>query len=93
MVFMASISLGKYFDSFVQRKIAQGRYQNSSEVVRAGLRLLEDYEEQAEERRRQMKRRVDAAWKDPRPSRPATEVFARLESLHAGRKIGGRAKI
>ena len=89
---MPSISLGDHFERFVQQKIAQGRYQNSSEVVRAGLRLLEDYEELAEDRRRQMKARIDAAWKDPRPSRPASEVFARLEELHVTRKARGNAK-
>ncbi len=39
-----SISLGNYFDSFIQSKIAAGRYKNASEVVRAGLRLLEEEE-------------------------------------------------
>ena len=79
---MASISLGEHFEQFVQAKIAQGRYQNSSEVVRAGLRLLEDYEDLAEERKRQLKAKIDAAWNDPRPSRPASEVFDRIEALH-----------
>ena len=89
---MPSISLGEHFERFVQRKIAQGRYQNSSEVVRAGLRLLEDYEELVEERRRRMKAKIDAAWKDPRPSRPAAAVFARLEELHTRRRPRGGAK-
>jgi len=39
-----SISLGDYFDSFIQNKISVGRYKNASEVVRAGLRLLEEEE-------------------------------------------------
>ncbi|MBS9768078.1 MAG: type II toxin-antitoxin system ParD family antitoxin [Flavobacteriaceae bacterium] len=39
-----SISLGDYFDDFVRNQIAVGRYKNVSEVVRAGLRLLEDEE-------------------------------------------------
>src|SRR5689334_1301256 len=43
-VHMASISLGEHFEKFVQEQISQGRYQNVSEVVRAGLRMLEDYE-------------------------------------------------
>jgi antitoxin ParD1/3/4 len=89
---MPSISLGEHFERFVRRKIAQGRYQNSSEVVRAGLRLLEDYEELAEEKRRQMKARVGAAWKDPRPSRPVAEVFGRLEALDTARKARSNAK-
>lgn len=39
-----SISLGAYFESFVQEKITEGRYKNVSEVIRAGLRLLEEEE-------------------------------------------------
>uniref|UniRef100_UPI00404A9275 type II toxin-antitoxin system ParD family antitoxin n=1 Tax=Flavobacterium sp. TaxID=239 RepID=UPI00404A9275 len=39
-----SISLGVYFDQFVQDSINQGRFKNVSEVIRAGLRLLEEEE-------------------------------------------------
>ncbi len=39
-----SISLGKYFDQFVHNQVTNGRYKNVSEVIRAGLRLLEDEE-------------------------------------------------
>lgn len=39
-----SISLGDYFESFVETKISQGRFNNASEVIRAGLRLLEEEE-------------------------------------------------
>ncbi|MFO7673878.1 MAG: type II toxin-antitoxin system ParD family antitoxin [Lutibacter sp.] len=39
-----SISLGSYFDQFVQSKIREGRFKNVSEVIRAGLRLLEEDE-------------------------------------------------
>lgn len=39
-----SVALGDYFGSFVENKISQGRYKNASEVVRAGLRLLEEEE-------------------------------------------------
>ena len=39
-----SISLGDYFDQFVQSQVSSGRYNNVSEVIRAGLRLLENEE-------------------------------------------------
>ena len=39
-----SISLGNYFDNFVQNSLVSGRYKNASEVIRAGLRLLEEEE-------------------------------------------------
>ncbi|MBO6794128.1 MAG: type II toxin-antitoxin system ParD family antitoxin [Balneolaceae bacterium] len=39
-----SISLGNYFDDFVQQSVSNGRFKNASEVIRAGLRLLEEEE-------------------------------------------------
>ena len=41
---MANVNLGERFEAFIQEQIREGRYQNASEVVRAGLRLLEDHE-------------------------------------------------
>jgi putative addiction module CopG family antidote len=37
-------NLGKHFEELIRRLRATGRYQNDSEVLRAGLRLLEDQE-------------------------------------------------
>jgi len=42
-----SISLGDYFDQFVQAQVSAGRYKNVSEIIRAGLRLLENEESKA----------------------------------------------
>lgn len=39
-----SVTLGEHFDEFIAEKIKQGRFQSVSEVVRAGLRTLEENE-------------------------------------------------
>lgn len=44
MAMNTSISLDDHFASFLSEQVESGRYQTSSEVIRAGLRLLEERE-------------------------------------------------
>jgi antitoxin ParD1/3/4 len=40
----ASISIEDHFASFIDSQVQAGRYGSASDVVRAGLRLLEEHE-------------------------------------------------
>lgn len=50
------VSLGDPYDSFIERQVAIGRYEDPREVLRAGLRLLEHRDAQME----RLRRAVDA---------------------------------
>jgi len=43
-----SFILGDRFDSFVAAQISAGRYANATDVIRSGLRLLEEHEQKVE---------------------------------------------
>ena len=50
-----SISLGEHFTDFVDDRVRSGRYASASDVVRAGLRLLEERETKLEQVRSALK--------------------------------------
>ncbi|MCA3150165.1 MAG: type II toxin-antitoxin system ParD family antitoxin [Rhodocyclaceae bacterium] len=79
---MPNVNLGRHFDRFVQEKLTEGRYQNASEVVRAGLRLLEDAEATNLERRAALRAELAERANDGRPTQPATRIFEDLRAHH-----------
>ena len=55
-----SISLGNHFDEFVKSRINAGRFNNASEVIRAGLRLLEEEESKYAALNKALKEGIDS---------------------------------
>lgn len=78
-----SISIGNYYQQFVQAQIAAGRYENISEVIRAGLRLLENEDSNIIALRNAIQAGIDS---------PRVENFdfdENLNSLKSLKKING----
>ncbi len=77
-----SVALGSHFERFVREQVQAGRFNNASEVVRAGLRLLEEGEQ-----RRQLEldalRAAIAAGRASGEPKSANVVFDRLEAKYA----------
>jgi len=56
-----NVSLTPELEKFVQGRVASGRYQTASEVVREGLRLLEQQEMDREEAFAALKKKLQRA--------------------------------
>ena len=73
-----SVALGSHFESFVKEQVNAGRFNNASEVVRAGLRLLEDHEQMTALKLQELRAAVDAGARSG-PGKDAKQVLDRLE--------------
>lgn len=62
---VTSFALGAHFREFAQRKVKDGRYASTSEVIRAGLRLLEIEEEKLEALRKAIQEGIDSGPGEP----------------------------
>jgi antitoxin ParD1/3/4 len=77
-----SIALSPHFETFIRNQVDSGRYNNVSEVVRAGLRLLEDSETQQAIRLAALKADINKGLNSG-PGTPAEDVFDRLKAKYA----------
>ncbi len=76
-----SISLGDYFDNFVRSQISIGRYKNVSEVIRAGLRLLENEESKIAALRNAIQEGIDSGIaQDFDPEKNLQELKSRVKN-------------
>lgn len=82
-----SVALSQHFETFVQSQVESGRYNNVSEVVRAGLRLLEDTERQQALQLLALQAEITAGQKNGQ-AKAAVPIFDRLEEKYT-KKIKG----
>lgn len=78
-----NIALTPHFDRFVQSKVESGRYQSASEVVRDGLRLLEEREEQRQQSVGRMRNEIEVGWQQSEHGEvvDGPAVFAEIRKL------------
>ena len=80
-----SIALGHHFEEFIRRQLESGRYNNASEVIRAGLRMLEEAELHLEELRIAIQEGIESG-----PDVPLEEArertLTRLKARRGSRK-------
>jgi antitoxin ParD1/3/4 len=81
-----SVALGEHFETFVRTQIASGRYNNASEVVRDGLRMLQDHDAQREAKLQRLRGDLQAGI----DSGPATPLDMREVKAEGRRRRAAR---
>ena len=71
-----SVALGAHFEAFIKEQVAKGRYNNASEVVRDGLRMLEDRQQDRQAKLEALRADLEEGLKGP--FIPAEETFAEV---------------
>ena len=77
-----SFALGDRFEAFIDTQVKTGRYNNASEVVREGLRLLEDYELTLRSRADELRAQVEDGLASGVSTRDGTEFLDRLKTKY-----------
>lgn len=86
-----SYALGDRFEHFIEDQVQSGRFNNASEVVRAGLRLLEDQEKPSAVTLDELRKLIQDGMNSG-PGQPADAVLNRLEAKYTRLAQGRNAE-
>jgi antitoxin ParD1/3/4 len=80
-----NIALTPHFDRLVKQKIASGRYQSASEVVRDALRLLEERDQDRKRQNSRLSRDIEIGWQQSERGEliDGPSVFEEIRALSA----------
>ena len=78
----SSYTLGDHFETFVKEQVEGGRYASASEVIRDGLRLLEEQQQRRQDVLDGLRGEIEKGRRSGKP-KPAAEVLDRLERKYA----------
>lgn len=87
----SSYVIGERFELFIKEQIEQGRHASASEVVRDGLRVLQDRENLRALRLQALRTEIQRG-ADGGAGRPAKEVFATVRKRIAARSTKSSAQ-
>ena len=81
-----SYSIGKHFEEMIESLIESGRYSTASEVMREGLRLVEEREERRKAKLEALRAEIQKGF----DSGPAEEVDPRRVDRETSRRGDGK---
>lgn len=85
----STYTIGERYEQLIRSLVDSGRYANPSEVVRDGLRLLEEAEQLREAQVVELRRMVEEGRAEP-GLLTEDEVFGRLEARYAGDEVAAQ---
>jgi antitoxin ParD1/3/4 len=83
MTMATSYSIGKHFEEFIASLIESGRYSTASEIIRDGLRMIEEREQSREAKLEWLRAEIQKGL-DSGPAEEVGDMFARIKA--EGRK-------
>ena len=87
----SSYSIGKHFEGLIESLIESGRYSTASEVMREGLRLVEEREERRKARLEALRAEIQKGF-DSGPAEEIVDMFERIKTERRKRQAAKNAK-